>query len=128
MDVGMGKDDIRVLSREMGLPSWDKPSFACLVSRFPYGQAITRKALATINELEEFLLDLGFRQVRVRHHGTMARVEVEEKERSKFFDTGLMDKVHEKFSSCGFVYTALDLKGYRTGSMNEPIKKGKKKK
>ncbi len=128
MSVGMGKMDVRVLSREMGLPTWDKPSFACLVSRFPYGTAITRKGLAIIDELERFLLDRGFRQVRVRHHGTIARIEVEENERSKFFDAGLMDKVHEKFSSCGFVYTALDLKGYRTGSMNETIKKGKRKK
>jgi len=127
MEAGMGKEDIRILSQEMGLPTWDKPAFACLSSRFPYGQKITRERLAVIDQLEQFLLDAGFRQVRVRHHGDLARIEVAEVEREKFFDTGLMDRVHEKFSSCGFIYVTLDLKGYRTGSMNEPIKKRKRK-
>ena len=125
-DAGMGKNDIRILSKEMNLPTWDKPAFACLSSRFPYGQKITREKLDVIDKMEQFLLDSGFRQVRVRHHGDMARIEVSAEERRKFFDTDLMDRIHEKFRQFGFAYVALDLKGYRTGSMNEVIDTGKK--
>jgi uncharacterized protein len=127
VEAGMGKEDIRALSREMGLPTWDKPAFACLSSRFPYGQKITKERLAVVDQLEQFLMDVGFRQVRVRHHGDLARIEVAEDERERFFDKSLMDKVHEKFRNRGFIYVTLDLKGYRTGSMNEPIKKRKRK-
>lgn len=127
IEAGIGKEDIRIISREMGLPTWDKPSFACLISRLPYGQPITRKKLAIIEELEQYLLDRGFRQVRVRHHGDLARIEVAEDERDKFFDTALMDGVHEKFNKSGFIFVSLDLKGYRTGSMNEPLKKGRRR-
>ena len=125
-DAGLSKEDIRILSREMGLPTWDKPAFACLASRIPYGQKITKETLVQVDQGEQFLLDLGFRQVRVRHHGDVARLEVSAHERSKFFDTALMDKVYEKFRQLGFSYVALDLKGYRTGSMNEVITTGKK--
>jgi uncharacterized protein len=125
-EAGMGKDDIRILSKEMNLPTWDKPAFACLSSRFPYGQKITREKLEVIDKMEQFLMDLGFRQVRVRHHGDMARIEVSAEERRKIFDTDLMDRIHEKFRQFGFAYVALDLKGYRTGSMNEVIDTGKK--
>jgi uncharacterized protein len=125
-EAGMGKDDIRILSKEMNLPTWDKPAFACLSSRFPYGQKITREKLDAIDKTEQFLMDLGFRQVRVRHHGDMARIEVSAEERRKIFDTDLMDRIHEKFRQFGFAYVALDLKGYRTGSMNEVIDTGKK--
>ncbi len=125
-DAGMGKNDIRILSKEMNLPTWDKPAFACLSSRFPYGQKITREKLDVIDKMEQFLMDSGFRQVRVRHHGDMARIEVSAEERRKFFDTDLMDRIHEKFRQFGFAYVALDLKGYRTGSMNEVIDTGKK--
>lgn len=124
-DAGMTKEDIRILSREMGLPTWDKPAFACLSSRIPYGQKITREKLAQVDRGEQFLLDLGFRQVRVRHHGDVTRLEVSAHERNKFFDTDLMDKVYEKFKQLGFSYVTLDLKGYRTGSMNEVISTGK---
>ncbi|MDD5170758.1 MAG: ATP-dependent sacrificial sulfur transferase LarE [Syntrophales bacterium] len=120
-EAGLGKDDIRQLSRQMGLPTWDKPAFACLSSRFPYGQRITPEKLQMVDRAEQFLLDLGFRQVRVRHHGDMARIEVSAAERSRFFDEALMDRVHERFREIGFSYTALDLRGYRTGSMNEVI-------
>ncbi len=127
MEAGMGKNDIRVLSRDMALPTWDKPAFACLSSRFPYGTKITKERLAVIEQLEQFLLDLGFRQVRVRHHGDLARIEVARDERARFFNAEVMDRVHEQFRNRGFIYVTLDLKGYRTGSMNEPIKKRKKK-
>lgn len=120
--AGMTKQDIRILSKEMGLPTWDKPAFACLSSRFPYGQEITKDKLAMVDKAEQLLLDIGFKQVRVRYHGDVARIEVSVNERSKFFDECLMDNISEKFKQLGFIYTALDLKGYRTGSMNETIK------
>jgi uncharacterized protein len=120
-DVGFGKDAIRKLSKQMGLPTWDKPAFACLASRFPYGEKITQKKLAMVDRAEQYLLSLGFKQVRVRHHGDTARIEVAGKERLKFFDLELMNNVYKQFQEIGFAYTALDLKGYRTGSMNETI-------
>jgi uncharacterized protein len=120
-DAGLTKDDIRALSKDMGLPTWDKQPFACLASRFPYGHEITREKLGMVDRAEQYLLDLGFRQVRVRHHGDIARVEVSVNERKRFFDEELMDKVHAKLKEIGFNYIALDLKGYRTGSMNETI-------
>jgi pyridinium-3,5-biscarboxylic acid mononucleotide sulfurtransferase len=120
-DAGFGKDAIRKLSQQMGLPTWDKQSFACLASRFPYGEKITQERLAMVDRAEQYLLDLGFKQVRVRHHGDTARIEVAEAERLKFFDLELMDNVYKQFKEIGFAYTALDLKGYRTGSMNEVI-------
>lgn len=120
-EAGMRKDDIRTLSKEMNLPTWDKPAFACLSSRFPYGHKITHEKLQSVDKAEQFLIDLGIKQVRVRHHGDTARIEVPAHERSRFFDTALMDKVYETFKELGFVYVTLDLKGYRTGSMNEVI-------
>lgn len=120
-EAGMTKEDIRILSKEMGLPTWDKPAFACLSSRFPYGQEITREKLEMVDKAEQFLLDAGFKQVRVRHHGEIARVEVSAAERKKFFNEELMDRVSAEFKRIGFNYTALDLQGYRTGSMNETI-------
>lgn len=120
-EAGFGKEDIRILSKKMNLPTWDKPAFACLASRFPYGQKITGDKLHVVDQAEQFLLDLGFRQVRVRHHGNIARIEVSGAERNKFFNTDLMDRIYEKFKHLGFMYTALDLRGYRTGSMNEVI-------
>jgi uncharacterized protein len=120
-EAGLNKDEIRILSKELGLPTWDKTAFACLASRFPYGQKITREKLQQVDQGEQFLFDLGFRQVRVRHHGDVARLEVSADERGKFFDSALMDKVYEKFIRFGFPYVSLDLRGYRTGSMNEVI-------
>ncbi|MEN6623879.1 MAG: ATP-dependent sacrificial sulfur transferase LarE [Smithella sp.] len=120
-EAGLGKEEIRILSQKMGLPTWDKPAFACLASRFPYGEKITADKLKVVDQAEQYLLDLGFRQVRVRYHGDIARIEVSPLERAKFFNAELMDKVSEKFRQLGFMYTALDLQGYRTGSMNEVL-------
>jgi uncharacterized protein len=120
-DAGLGKDAIRILSKQMGLPTWDKPPFACLASRFPYGVKITREKLAMVDRAEQYLLELGFKQVRVRHHGDTARIEVDGAERLKFFDLELMENVSKYFHEIGFAYAALDLRGYRTGSLNEVI-------
>lgn len=119
--AGMTKSDIRALSRELGLPTSDKPAFACLASRFPYGQKITREKLRMVDRAEQLLLDLGFRQVRVRHHGDLARIEVDSRELYRFFTEDLMEKVYSEFRKIGFTYVSLDMKGYRTGSMNETI-------
>jgi uncharacterized protein len=119
----MTKDDIRTLSKELGLPTWDKQAFACLSSRFPYHQKITREKLSMVDRAEQYLLDLGFKNVRVRHHGEIARIEVAQQEREKFFNTLIMDQVAAKFKEIGFLYTSLDLRGYRTGSMNEGLPK-----
>jgi pyridinium-3,5-biscarboxylic acid mononucleotide sulfurtransferase len=123
MEVGLTKDMIRELSRELGLPTWNKPSFACLSSRVPYGQDITREKLSMIDRAEEYLLSLGFRQMRVRHHGEIARIEVAPNERERFFSTEIMDCISDRFKRIGFSYVTLDLKGYRTGSMNEVLSK-----
>lgn len=120
-EAKLTKADIRELSKELGLPTWDKPSFACLSSRFPYGKKITIPKLKMVDEAEQFLLDMGIRQVRVRHHGEIARIEVSPEERVKFFDIKVMDKIGEKFKEIGFNYVTLDMLGYRTGSMNEVL-------
>jgi len=118
------KEEIRILSNELGLPTWDKPSYACLSSRIPYGEEITKEKLKMIELAEHYLLDLGFKQVRVRHHGNVARIEVGREDRSKIL--GWAEDIYEAFGKIGFTYTALDLKGYRTGSMNEKIMELKK--
>jgi len=127
---GSNIDDtgIRRYSREMGLPTWNKQAFACLASRFPYGQEITHEKLEMVDRAEQYLLDLGFRQVRVRHHGEIARIEVARDERKRFFDEDLLDKVQAKLKEVGFRYVTLDLQGYRTGSMNEGLSEETKKK
>lgn len=117
------KEDIRHFSRKMGLKTWNKPSFACLASRFPYGKEITKEKLSTVDKAESFLRELNFKQVRVRHHGEIARIELEKKDIATFLSKGLMEKVVKKFKELGFLYVTLDLEGYRTGSMNEPLKR-----
>jgi uncharacterized protein len=120
LEAGLTKEDIRRYSRELGLPTWDKPSYACLASRFPYGIEITERKLSAIEKLEEFIRDLGFRQVRVRDHKNIARVEIGGDEFLKFLEDGeLREKVVEKAKDAGFTYVTLDMQGYRTGSMNE---------
>lgn len=122
-EAGMTKTMIRSLSRELGLDTWDKPSCACLASRFAYGERITSEGLRRVDAAEAFLHDLGFRQVRVRVHGTLARVEAEPEDIPLLAAPETREQVDAKLRALGFSYVALDMKGYRTGSMNEILKK-----
>jgi uncharacterized protein len=115
------KNEIRSLSRKLGLPTWNKQSFACLSSRFPYGEQITPQRLSMIDIAEQLLLDMGMRQVRVRYHGNLARIETDELGFSILMKRGQRRKVYEQFKKIGFTYTALDILGYRTGSTNETL-------
>jgi uncharacterized protein len=125
-EAGLTKEDIRKLSSDMGLPTWDKPSIACLASRFPYGEEITTEKLTMVGRAEEYLLNMGFRQVRVRHHQNIARIEVGEEEVKRFFDCSVRKQVVEKLKEIGYTYITLDLEGYRLGSMNEVLREIKK--
>jgi uncharacterized protein len=122
--AGMTKADIRALSKAMGLATWNKPSFACLASRFPYGERIDPERLRRIDAAEQFLLDMGFGQVRVRFHdqGKLARIEVDEKGFELLAGANIRKQVDVRFRELGFTYVALDLQGYRTGSMNEGLR------
>lgn len=121
--AGLSKAEIRELSREMGLSTWDKPSFACLASRIPYGDRITEQKLGMIEQAEKWLSDRGFRQFRVRLHGTMARIEVMPDEFGRLIGQQLREEAVSAFQSYGFSYVSLDLSGYRSGSMNETIRR-----
>jgi uncharacterized protein len=123
-EAGLGKAEIRELSRRFGLPTWDKPAFACLASRIPYGERIDREKLARVEKAEEALGAAGFRQFRVRSHGDIARIEVAPEERRRFFDEALLDGLSRSIKDCGFLYAALELEGYDMGSMNRPIGPG----
>lgn len=118
---GFSKQDIRILSRYLGLPTWNKQSFACLSSRFPYGETISEKKLSMVDQAEQLLLDLGFHQLRVRIHGTIARIELDPEEFSALMEETVRRRVYEEFKKIGFSYVTLDLLGYRTGSMNETL-------
>jgi uncharacterized protein len=115
------KEDIRLLSKEMGLDTWDKPSYACLASRVPYGDKITPEKLSMIERSEDFLTELGFGQSRVRHHGDVARIELLPWEFDKLMEAEVREKVYSKLNSIGFKYVTLDIRGFRTGSMNEVL-------
>ena len=119
-EAGFTKADIRELSRELGLPTWDKPAFACLSSRFPYGDEITREKVTQVGRAEESLRELGLRILRVRHHGDVARIELGEEEFSLAVTT-LREEVVSRVKGAGYAYVSLDLQGYRTGAMNEVI-------
>ncbi|MCL1983165.1 MAG: TIGR00268 family protein, partial [Clostridiales bacterium] len=121
-EAGLSKEDVRAAARALGLSVWDKPAFACLASRIPYGERITTGKLASIYALEKLLQENGLGQVRVRHHGDVARIEVLPDDRKKFFDTDFMDKINEAAKGAGFVYAALDLGGYKMGNMNMSTK------
>ncbi len=120
-DAGLTKLEIRRLSREMGLATWDKPSMACLSSRIPYGSEVTPDKLKTIERAEEVLRELGLRQYRVRHHGDVARIEVDPRDLEELVRSPLRELVIERVKAAGFRYVALDLQGYRTGSLNEGL-------
>jgi uncharacterized protein len=117
----LSKMEIRQLSKEMGLPTWNKQSFACLSSRFPYGEEINPQRLGMIDKAEQFLLDMGFRQVRVRYHGNLARIETDADGFALMLSPEKREKVHAALKETGFTYVSLDLLGYRTGSMNETL-------
>lgn len=118
LEYGWTKSDIRDAARALGLPTWDKPSGACLSSRVPYGMPITREKLEQIALAEKVLKKLGFSQVRVRHHGTIARIEILPEEMPRLFSENLAGQIADEFRRIGFVYTTVDLLGYRTGSLN----------
>ncbi len=125
--AGLTKEEIRSLSKEMDLPTWDKPSFACLASRFVYGETISEEKLKMVEKAEQLLLDLGFRQLRVRVHGNIARIEVLPEEIGKLVDEKVRHTVYNTLKSLGFDYVTMDLAGYRTGSMNETLSEDEKK-
>lgn len=120
------KEEIRELSREMGLPTWDKQSFACLSSRFVYGETISEKKLDMVDKAEQLLLDMDFHQVRVRIHGNIARIEVLPEEIIRIVEEENRIRIAEEFKKYGFDYVTLDLQGYRTGSMNETLNEEEK--
>lgn len=115
------KEEIRHYSRELGLPSWDKPAIACLSSRFPYGIEINMERLEKIAACERFLQELRFRQFRVRYHGELVRIEVAVEELPRMFDAATREAIVQRFKEIGFSFVSLDLQGYRTGSMNEAL-------
>ena len=117
----MTKSEIRELSRRAGLPTWNEPASACLSSRVPYGQVVTIEKLSMIDEAEMALKQLGFRQVRVRHHGDVARIEVAEEEMLLALDPEMTRRMSAALKALGFKYVTLDLEGYRTGSLNESL-------
>ncbi len=122
IEAEVWKKEIRALSRELGLPTWDKPSFACLSSRFQYGEAITPEKLRRIDAAEAFVRSLGFRQFRVRHHDRLARLELPPDEMGRLFEDGRHEAVVKRFRELGYLYVTLDLQGFRSGSANEILK------
>ena len=120
-EAGLYKADIRSLSKAMGLPTWSKPAYACLASRFVYGEEITEKKLQMIDRAEQFLIGLGFLEERVRMHGNIARIEVSPADIPRLASEDVRSAVYEEFKKLGFLFVTLDMKGYRTGSMNATI-------
>lgn len=116
------KEEIRLLSHKLQLPTWDKPSFACLASRFVYGERITAEKLAAVDKAEQLLWELGFKQFRVRVHGSLARVELLPEQLEQAVAEPMRSAIYKGLQAAGFAYVALDLQGYRTGSMNETLK------
>jgi len=121
LDAGLSKDEIREIAKSEGLEIWDKPQAACLSSRIPYGENITAEKLSMIDEAERFLREIGFRQLRVRHHGQVARIELEGHDFVHMLDSGLRERIIARFREIGFLWVTLDLKAFKTGSMNVMI-------
>lgn len=120
-EAKLTKEEIRELSKEMGLPTWDKQSFACLSSRFVYGETISEEKLSMVDRAEQRLLDLGFHQVRVRIHGNIARIEVDRSEFEKIIQPEISEQINRYLRELGFLYVTLDLGGYQMGSMNRTL-------
>ena len=121
-EAGFTKGDIRKLSKKLNLPTWNKPSFACLATRFPYGMKITKKNIIKVSKAEAFLRSFGITQVRVRHYDEIVRIEVLKDEMPKLLSEEVRDRIIKKFKKLGYIYITVDLQGYRTGSMNEVLK------
>ncbi|MBQ3456762.1 MAG: ATP-dependent sacrificial sulfur transferase LarE [Synergistaceae bacterium] len=121
IQCGFTKSDVRELSRELNLSTWDKPSFACLASRFVYGEKITPQKLQMVERSEDFLMSMGFRQIRVRIHGDIARIEILPEDFTRIIQDETRSRIYDALKGYGFSYVALDLKGYRSGSMNENL-------
>jgi uncharacterized protein len=127
IEAGLTKAEIRALSRERDLPTWNKPALACLASRFPYGERITIEKLDRVRKGEKYILSLGFRSCRLRSYGKLARIEVPESEIERLLEAGLRQRVAARLKKLGFQYVTVDLEGYRTGSMNETLPAAKRK-
>jgi uncharacterized protein len=121
LEAGFTKDDVRQLSKKLGLPTWNKPASPCLASRIPYGTPVSRPVLTRIAEGEKYLRALGLTQLRLRHHGDIARIEVNTQEMPFVMDEKVRLSIVEKLKSLGYQYVTLDLSGYRTGSLNEVL-------
>jgi len=120
-ESGLTKEDIRKISKDLKLQTWDKPAFSCLLTRLPHGEEITEEKLRMIEKCENYISSLGFNQYRVRYHGEIARIEVAPEERDKFFDTKILDDISKEFKKIGFKYVTMDLEGYRMGKMNKEV-------
>jgi len=125
IDAGLTKQEIRDLSRELGLPTWDKPAFACLSSRFQYGERITADKLRRVDAAEAFVRSLGFRQFRVRHHDRLARLEIARDEMARLWEDGRHERIVARLRELGYVYVTLDLAGFQSGSANLLLKLGR---
>lgn len=119
IEAGMTKDDVRELSKEMNLKTWNKPAFACLASRFPYGEEITKEKLAMVEQAEDIIRSYGFQQFRVRHHNNLARIEILPDDFGKLLE--VREIIYHRFKELGYAYIAMDLLGFRSGSMNETL-------
>ncbi|MFQ5830139.1 MAG: ATP-dependent sacrificial sulfur transferase LarE [Candidatus Methylomirabilia bacterium] len=122
IEAELSKAEIRELSRDLGLSTWDKPSLACLSSRFPYDEQITAEKLRQVDAAEAFLRGLGFHQLRVRHHGSLARLEIPREEIPRLWQDGLDKQIAARFRELGYLYVTVDLRGFRSGSLNEALK------
>ncbi|SFC41113.1 ATP-dependent sacrificial sulfur transferase LarE [Butyrivibrio sp. YAB3001] len=120
-EARLTKEEIRFLSQKLNLHTWDKPSYACLASRIPYGDTITREKLGMIEQSEGLLLDMGFRNIRCRMHGNVARIELPPEDFDRFMEKNVRERVYDELTRIGFKYVSLDIKGFRSGSMNEVL-------
>ena len=118
LELGFTKDDIRIFSKKLNLPSWNKPPYACLLSRIPFATEITKEELQRIEKAETYLIHSGFNAIRVRSHGNLARIEIDRKLRKKFLKKDILDEVSKQLKKIGYTFVTFELEGYRTGSMN----------